>query len=304
MSLGAAILVRARPPGSGRRAERGTSAGRSPCPREAPPGHACALRRSPGRGEGGGTGGHCAGRDDAVRRRTARGLLLVAVALLLAVAHQVRPAAYGDRLVLPARGEHAQGTPLPSRPPLRTAGATVEAYDAATGRARWTYVRQGHRPLAMLRARGDAIALWDDGLVTDTTRRDGSAVRRHRALPGTARRLADHEGTGVLRLLREGMLAVITPERVAAYRLADGDLRWIVPTRPGCRFVPARAVRHGAVLLIARPCPAEERWAAGLVAVDDLGVVTPHRAPPVDGRRGERHSAEPPRPGKVVAPPR
>ncbi|MEU0035370.1 hypothetical protein [Streptomyces sp. NPDC006333] len=91
MSLGAAILVRARPPGSGRRAERATSADRS--------------------------------------------------------------------------GEHAQGTSLPSRPPLRTTGATVEAYDAATGatveaydaatgRARWTYARQGHRPLAVLPARG------------------------------------------------------------------------------------------------------------------------------------------------------
>ncbi|MFE2136093.1 hypothetical protein ACFW9X_23355 [Streptomyces sp. NPDC059466] len=156
----------------------------------------------------------------------------------------------------------------------------------------------------MLPARGHAIALWDDGLVTDTTRRDGSAVRWHRALPGAGRWLADHEATGVLRLLGDGVLAVITPERVAAYRLADGDLRWTVPTRPGCRFVPARAVRHGAVLLIARPCPAEDRWTAGLVAVDDLGVVTPNRAPAADGRRGERHSAEHPRPGKVVAPPR
>ncbi|WP_405832344.1 hypothetical protein [Streptomyces sp. NBC_01176] len=166
----------------------------------------------------------------------------------------------------------------------------------------------------MLPARGDAIALWDDGLVTGTTRRDGSVVRRHRALPGTARRhralpgtarrLADHEATGVLRLLGEGMLAVITPERVAAYRVADGDLRWILAARPGCRFAPARAVRHGTVLLIARPCPAEDRWTAGLVAVDDLGVVAPHRTPLGNGRRGERHSAEPPRPGKVVAPPR
>ncbi|MER5406695.1 hypothetical protein [Streptomyces sp. NPDC002769] len=240
----------------------------------------------------------------AVRRRTARGLLLVAVALLLAVAHQARPAPYGDRLVLHARGEHPQDTPLPSRPPLRTTGATVEAYDAATGRARWTYARQGHRPLAVLPARGDAIALWDDGLVTDTTRRDGSAVRWHRALPGTARWLADHEAAGVLRLLGDGMLAVITPERVAVYRVADGDLRWILPARPGCRFAPARAVRHGAVLLIARPCPAEDRWTAGLVAVDDLGVVAPHRAPLGNAQRSERHGAEPPRPGKVVAPPR
>ncbi|MGW3634487.1 hypothetical protein ACWD7F_30800 [Streptomyces sp. NPDC005122] len=215
----------------------------------------------------------------AVRRRRVRALVLVAVPLLLAVAHQARPAPYGDRLALHARVERAQGAPPPSRPPLRTTAAAVEAYDAATGRARWTYAREGHRPLAVLPARGHAIALWDDGLVTDTTRRDGSAVRWHRALPQAARWLAGHEATGVLRLLGDGMLAVITPERVAAYRVADGDLRWVLPARPGCRFAPARAVRHGAVLLIARPCPAEDRWTDGLVAVDDLGVVAPHRAP-------------------------
>ncbi|MFD1309968.1 hypothetical protein [Streptomyces kaempferi] len=244
----------------------------------------------------------------AVRRRTARALLLVAVAVavapLLAVAHQTRPAPYGDRLVLHARVEHEPAPPPRSRPPLRTTAAAVEAYDATTGRARWTYAREGRRPLAVLPARGHAIALWDDGLVTDTARRDGSAVRWHRALPQAARWLADHEATGVLRLLGGGMLAVITPERVAAYRVADGDLRWILPARPGCRLAPARALRHGAVLLIARPCPAEDRWTAGLVAVDDLGVVAPHRAPLGNGQRGERHSAGHPRPGKVVAPPR
>lgn len=241
----------------------------------------------------------------AARRRTARAPLLVAVALLLlAVVHQARPAPYGDRLAPHARVDHARGTPPPTRPPLRTAGGAVEAYDAATGRARWTYAREGHRPLAVLPARGSAIALWDDGLVTGTTRHDGSAVRWHRALPGATRWLADHGPTGVLRLLGDGTLAVITPERVVAYRVADGDLRWILPARPGCSFVPARAVRHGAVLLIARPCPAEDRWTAGLVAVDDLGIVAPHRAPLGNGRRGESRGAEHPHPGKVVAPPR
>ncbi|MFG2480149.1 PQQ-binding-like beta-propeller repeat protein [Streptomyces fagopyri] len=241
----------------------------------------------------------------AARRRAARVPLLVGVGLLLlAVVHQARPAPYGDRLVPHARVDRAQGTPPPPRPPLRTTGGAVEAYDAATGRARWTYAREGHRPLAVLPARGHAIALWDDGLVTDTTRHDGGAVRWHRALPGTARWLADHGTTGVLRLLGDGMLAVITPERVVAYRVADGDLRWILPARPGCRFVPARAVRHGAVLLIARPCPAEDRWTAGLVAVDDLGIVAPHRAPLGNGQWGEGHGAEHPRTGKVVAPPR
>ncbi|MFE5141823.1 hypothetical protein ACFRDV_29865 [Streptomyces fagopyri] len=218
--------------------------------------------------------------------------------------HQARPAPYGDRLAPHARVDHARGTQPPSRPPLRTTGGAVEAYEAATGRARWTYAREGHRPLAVLPARGHAIALWDDGLVTDTTRHDGSAVRWHRALPGTTRWLADHGATGVLRLLGDGMLAVITPERVAAYRVADGDLRWILPARPGCRFVPARAVRHGAVLLIARPCPAEDRWTSGLVAVDDLGIVAPHRAPLGSGRRDQSRGAGHPHPGKVVAPPR
>ncbi|MEU1501332.1 PQQ-binding-like beta-propeller repeat protein [Streptomyces sp. NPDC005732] len=263
-----------------------------------------AGRRSGRSAPAGDRGGLPRARPAVVRRRTARALLGGAVAVLVAVAHQTRPAPYGDRLVPHARvEERAPGAPA-SGVPLRTARGAVEAYDTATGRTRWTYAREGRRPLALLPARGHAIALWDDGLVTDITRHDGSAVHWHRALPGTARWLTEHGAGGVLRLLDGGVLAVITPERVAAYRVADGGLRWILPTRPGCRFVPARAVRHGGVLLIARPCPAEDRWTAGLVAVDGLGVVTPHRAPPREGARGERHSAEHPRPGKVVAPPR
>lgn len=238
----------------------------------------------------------------AARRGTARALLPVAVALLLTAAHETRPAPYGDRLVLHARVEHEQGAPR--QPTLRTTWTTVEAYDEATGRPRWSYAREGRRPLAVVPARGHAIALWDDGLVTDTARGDGSAVRWHRALPGAARWLADHRAAGVLRPLGAQVLAVITPRRVAAYRIADGDLRWTLPARHGCAFAPERAVRHGAALLIAQPCALTDSWTTELVAVDDLGRITPHRKPLANERRGERHSVEHPQSEKVVARPR
>lgn len=241
----------------------------------------------------------------AARRRAARALLPVAVALLLTAAHEARPAPYGDRLASHARVAHGHGHGHGTRqPPLRTTEAAVEAYDGATGHPRWTYAREGRHPVAVLPARGHAIALWDDGLVTDTARGDGSAVRWHRALPGAARWLAAHGATGVLRPLGAGMLAVITPWRVAAYRIADGDLRWTLPARYGCAFAPARAVRHGAALLIAQPCAAADSWTTELVAIDDLGRITPHRMPLGNEQRGERHSAEHPHPEKVVARPR
>ncbi|WP_405878914.1 hypothetical protein OG762_09900 [Streptomyces sp. NBC_01136] len=219
----------------------------------------------------------------AVRRRTSLALLPVAAALLLTAAHEARPAAYGDRLTHHARVAHGHA----SLPPLRATRTTVEAYDEATGRSRWTCAREGRRPPAVVPARGD-----------------GSAVRWHRALPGAARWLAERGPSGVLRPLGAHMPAVVTARRVAAYRIADGDLRWTLPVRRGCAFDPERAVRHGAALLIAQPCAATDSWTTGLVAVDDLGGITPHRKPLGNERRGERHSAEHPHSGKVVARPR
>ncbi|MEV5347994.1 hypothetical protein [Streptomyces achromogenes] len=80
----------------------------------------------------------------------------------------------------------------------------------------------GHRPVVVLPARAEAITLWDDGLLTAT---DGRTVRWHRALPDAAEWLPAHGGAGVLRPLGHGILAVVPPRRVAAYRTADGDLR-------------------------------------------------------------------------------
>ncbi|WP_332113007.1 hypothetical protein, partial [Streptomyces sp. ActVer] len=218
---------------------------------------------------------------------------LLLAALLLAAAHHARPVPYGDHFVAHARVEPAHATP----PRLGTRGATVEAYDGRTGELRWTYGREGRRPLAVLPARGDAITLWDDGLVTATSH---GAVRWHRAaLPGAADWLAAHGGAGVLRNLDRGMLAVVTPRRVTAYRVEDGDLRWVVPARRGCVLAPARAVRRGAVLLVAQPCPGRD-WTAQLIAVDDLGRITPHRTP----LGNERHTSEHPHAEKMVARPR
>lgn len=232
-----------------------------------------------------------------LRRLLPPALALLLAAPVLAAAHQARPTPYGDHITVHARVEYE------ARPPLRTTRDAVEAYDTETGRPRWTYAREGRRPLAVVPARGDAIALWDDGLVTDIARGDGGAVRWHRALPGASPWLADHGGNGVLRPLGARMLAVVTPQRIAAYRIADGDLRWVLPAGRGCEFAPERAVRLGTALLIAQPCPAggaTGSWTGEIIAVDDLGRITPDRAP----LGNERHSAGHPNAEKMVARPR
>ncbi|MFJ3796274.1 hypothetical protein ACIPSJ_08290 [Streptomyces sp. NPDC090088] len=216
------------------------------------------------------------------------GALLVMTALL-AVAHAIRPAPYGDHLT--------PGTPGPPAHTARARGDVVEAYEGRS--LRWRYARVGRRPLSVLPARGHAIALWDDGLVTDT---DGRAVRWHRALPAATGWLRRQGGTGVLRPLGRGILAVVTPSRIAAYRTADGDLRWLLPARAGCAFHPERAVRHGTALLVAQPCR-YGAWTAQLVAVDDLGGIAPHRAPLGNDRPGAGRP-EHARTEKALAPPR
>ncbi|HLL36386.1 MAG TPA: hypothetical protein VK545_21450 [Streptomyces sp.] len=233
-----------------------------------------------------------------LRTRPLPAAIAILLALpLLAVAHQARPAPYGDRLTVHARVEHG-GALKP-----RIHRAAVEGRDPHTGALRWRHTRDGRRPLAVVPARGEAITLWDDGLVTDT---DGRRVRWHRALPAAADWLRARGGTGVLRPLGRGMLAVVTPRRVMAYRLADGDLRWVLPARQDCAFAPERAVRHSGALLLAQPCGPSAAWTAQLIAVDDLGRITPRRRPlgnglpeAFPGGRTEHPNAE-----KVVASPR
>ncbi|MCF1597419.1 PQQ-like beta-propeller repeat protein [Streptomyces muensis] len=225
----------------------------------------------------------------AIRSRLLAPALALLLAIpLLAVAHQARPAPYGDHLTVPrtapARVPHAT-------PRLRTHGTALQAHDPRTGALRWRYAREGRRPLTSLHARGDVITLWDDGLVTAT---DGRTVRWHRALPAPGDWLPAHGGTGVLRPLGHGMLAVVTPRRVAAYRVADGDLRWVLPARDGCAFRPERAVHHSKTLVVAQPCP-QAAWTAQLVALDDLGRIVPGRVRP---------RLEHPNPEKVLAQPR
>ncbi|WP_181449779.1 hypothetical protein [Streptomyces cyaneus] len=261
--------------------------------------------------------------------RAAALLLLVLLAPpLLIAAHLARPTPYGDHLTghatVHARVRQAT-TPQPPTPwptHFRTREAAIEAYDPRTGATHWRYTREGRRPLSSvssvrsdrarmsLHARVEAITLWDDGMVTDT---DGRSVRWHRALPAAGDWLPGQGGTGVLRPLGRGILAVVTPHRVSAYRITDGDLRWVLPAREGCAFEPARAEHHGAALLIAQPCP-HAAWTAQLVAVDDLGRIAPHRRPlgnEVGNRignevvqEGGRPRSEHLDPEKVVARPR
>ncbi|MFF1479219.1 PQQ-binding-like beta-propeller repeat protein [Streptomyces sp. NPDC058301] len=209
----------------------------------------------------------------------AAALALLALPLVTAAQH-ARPAPYGDRLTVLAAA-------APARPAVRVRGAAVEAYDPRSGARSWTYHREGRRPLAVRTAPGHAFALWSDGMVTDTARvLSVDAVRWHRAVPGLAAWLAERPGraAGVLQQLTPavrggGMLAVVTPERIAAYRAADGDLRWTLPARRECAFDPGRIARVAGVLIVAQPCRDRDAWTQELVAVDALGRVTPGRTP-------------------------
>ena len=199
----------------------------------------------------------------ALRRRLPTALALLAAAPVLAALHAARPAPYGDHF-------------------------TAHAH----------YAREGRHSLAVLPARADTVTLWDDGLLTAN---DGTSVRWHRALPAADDWLPAQGGTGVLRPLGRGILAVVTPPRITGYRLADGNLRWVVQAREGCTFTPGRAVHHAGALIVAQPCPAAA-WTSQLIAVDDLGRITPHRTPlgnDVPGRRPEHPNTE-----KVLARPR
>lgn len=242
-------------------------------------------------------------------RRGSRLALPVVLGLLalplITAAHHSRPAPFGDHLTVHARVDG--GAPAPE---LRTEGRAVQAYDPATGRPRWTYSREGERPLALLPVPGHAVALWSDGMVTDTVRADGSAVRWHRAIPDGAswlRSPAARGAAGVLQPLdpRGRMLAVVTPQRIAAYRSADGDLRWVLPAHGGCAFEPARSARRGRALMIAQPCgDAATPWTSQLIAVDDLGRIVPRRAPLGNELPGAGTGDVPTRAGKEFAPPR
>ncbi|MEV5611395.1 hypothetical protein [Streptomyces sp. NPDC052225] len=228
----------------------------------------------------------------APRRRPRAALLLPVLGALLALplvtaAHQVRPTAYGDHLTRYARVAAAP------EPQLRTRGRAVEAYDD-TG-VRWRHTRDGRRPLTVLAAPGRAFALWSDGMVTDTERAAGRGVRWHRAIPDAApwlRTPGARDGAGVLQPLDADtrMLAVVTPRRIAAYRTADGDLRWVLPARAGCVFEPADYVRREKAVLVAQPCtdPAVP-WTERIVAVDGLGRIVPRRTPLGNDLPASRH---------------
>ncbi|MGH1555243.1 hypothetical protein ACRAWF_35450 [Streptomyces sp. L7] len=165
----------------------------------------------------------------------------------LAVAQQhIRPA--------PLRRPPHPGTPGPPADTARARGDVVgrtTGGPCAGGTRAWAAVRSTCCP------RGKRSPSGTTGSSQST---DGRSVRWHRA-PARGGRVAAHRAAaGVLRPLGRGMLAVVAA-RIAAYRTADGDLRWVLPARAGCAFRPERAVRHGRALLVAQPC-AHGAWTA------------------------------------------
>ncbi|CAM5577950.1 hypothetical protein [Streptomyces abikoensis] len=199
--------------------------------------------------------------------------LLAALLLLLppavAAARHGRHAPFGDRLTLHPAGRYARPAAAARPPRLRLAPGGLEAYDPDTGARRWTYAREGHRPLQARPARGEAVAFWDDGLVTGTVLHDGALSVWHRGVPGAVRRPA----RGALHLLgpQPGAVAVVTPRLVTAYGTGDGGLRWHREAGPGCAFDPSRTARRDDLLLIARHCGPGTPWTSHLAAVSAAG---------------------------------
>ncbi|MFI6487792.1 hypothetical protein [Streptomyces sp. NPDC050564] len=63
-------------------------------------------------------------------------------------------------------------------------------------------------------------------------------------------------------------------------------------------------MRVRTALLIAQPCAATDSRTGEIVAVDEVGRITPDRTPLDNERRGEHHSVEHQHTEKVVARPR
>ncbi|MGK5732426.1 hypothetical protein [Streptomyces sp. URMC 124] len=198
--------------------------------------------------------------------------LLLTTALLCvplaAAARHVQHAPFGDRLTLHATARPARPGAVRA-PRLRLGRGGLEAYDPVTGARRWTYARDGHRPLQAHPTRGEAVALWDDGLVTGTLLRDGTLSVWHRGAPGWPGTPAGRRAPA-LHLLgspQPGAVAVVTPRLVTAYALGDGGLRWHREAGPGCAFDPTRTARRADLLLIARPCAPDTPWTSELTAL-------------------------------------
>ncbi|MBC2901827.1 hypothetical protein [Streptomyces cupreus] len=54
-------------------------------------------------------------------------------------------------------------------------------------------------------------------------------------------------------------------------------------------------MRHGRALLLAQPCARAVAWTSQLIAVDDLGGITPHRSPLGNGVPGGKKALARPR---------
>ncbi|MFJ8307449.1 MULTISPECIES: hypothetical protein [unclassified Streptomyces] len=216
-------------------------------------------------------------------------LALTAVAAVLALplvtaAQHTRQTPYGDRF--------DSFSARPAGPvAVRIRGAAVEAYDRRTGARHWTYARRGSVPLALRRAPGHTFTLWADGMITDT---GPGWVRWHRAVPGLGAWLTGRPGraSGVFQPLDPGarMLAVVTPERITAFRAADGDLRWLLSAREGCTFDPGHTAHSGGALLVAQPCRERGPGSRRPTAVDTFGPITPDRTPLGNELPGQRRT--------------
>lgn len=225
-----------------------------------------------------------------LRKVSARTALAPAAVLLVllvgAAAYANRSVPYGDRVAVPgvsdARPVSAQAVAADGLE-LRI-GPGLEAYDNRTGEHRWSYRREGATALSLVRSGGDAVVVWDDGLITAVRPAD-HVVRWHRAVPGLESWLRDggtgDEGGGgpaatggpsappgkdtaaVLERARtvlhpvddpEPWLGVFTPSLAMGFRDRDGDLRWTTRPSPGCLYDPSRAARTDATLVVAWSC--------------------------------------------------
>ncbi|MFJ5925215.1 hypothetical protein ACIQF6_21675 [Kitasatospora sp. NPDC092948] len=205
----------------------------------------------------------------------AAGLLVLAAG---AAAHANRPQPFGDQVLPGAANAAPVGAQSAGAGALDLrVGPGVEAHSRTTGELLWSYRRNGNTALYVATLGEDAVAVWDDGMVTSVDLASQSP-RWHRSVPGLAdwlsaggepgaaertdeqrKQLAMQRAAAALHPSADPkadpFVTVVTPGLLMGFRDRDGDLRFNSRPPAGCAFEPERTAQTDDAVLVPRVCP-------------------------------------------------